>query len=133
MIRMGAEYTVAAGLVALLVLLAGCGIAGASDGAAIRFGVLWGFAVQTGIFWALFVWSLRGRWAVAHGVGALIRFAAVAGMAVVAVPVAGYAAAPVLFSFVACLFGCTLLEPIFLKRQQSTDLSGGMAMIRTES
>lgn len=133
MSRMGAEYTLAAAVVALVVWMAAAGITGPMGESAVRLGAGAGFAVQVVIFWALFVWSLQGRWGIAHGIGAIVRFAAVAVMALAVVPSTGYPAAPVLFSFVACLFGCTLLEPIFLKRQQSAERSSGAAMIRTES
>jgi hypothetical protein len=114
-VRSGIWYTTAAALLTLVVaacsalLLEGAGRAGAWSGAAVA------FAVQVIGFWLLFVWVLPRRHALAHGLGAMVRLALVAVVAMWLVPQAGLPAAPTLLTLVAVLFLTTLSEPIILR------------------
>ena len=79
-----------------------------------------GAAVQVVGFWVLFVWIYPARQALAHGLGMLVRFAALGIVALVWLPRAGLPAAPTLFSLATVLFLTTLAEPVILQRQPST-------------
>lgn len=133
MSRIGTEYTLGAAVVAGVVAASGGLMVGESGWAAVGWGSVIAFVVQVAVFWVLFVWLLPTRWGLAHGMGALVRLGAVVWMALVWVPASGYAPAPTLFSFVACLFGSTLIEPVILKRQHAAPPDDGMAALRTES
>ena len=113
--RSGIWYTTAAALVTLgvaacsAILLEGAGRAGAWSGTAIA------FAVQVLGFWLLFVWMLPERHGLAHGLGAMMRLAAVALAALWLVPAIRLPAAPTLLTLVTVLFLTTLSEPIILR------------------
>lgn len=129
MSRMGVTYTVAAAAVAAGV--AGIGtLMGGGEGAV--WGAVAGFLVQVGVFWSFFVWSFKEQRGLAHGLGAMVRFFAVGMMALVGLTLTDLPPAPTLFSMVACLFGATLLEPLFLSRYDSAG-KAGLARIRTQS
>ncbi|MEX2582080.1 MAG: hypothetical protein WD766_02330 [Gemmatimonadota bacterium] len=127
----GVRYTAGTVLVAIAVVIGGVFLAG---GDAMR-GVLWGTAVavmlQVAIFWTLFVWALPTQRGLAYGIGVLVRFMAVALMAFGGVSAMGLPLAPTLFSMVGCLFGSTLLEALFIQRQDSVETGAGAATIRT--
>lgn len=113
--REGWRYTAAAG--AILLLVGGGGVlftAGAP-----RSGVLAGAAiavvVQVAAFWLLFVWLLPHRIGLAHGLGMLVRFAAVGLVALAWLPRANLPLGPTLFSLVGVLFLTTLVEPLVAK------------------
>lgn len=114
--RAGTWYTLAS-----LAALALVGAVGSSmvESVAAR-GAVWsggvaGAVVQVATFWLLFVWWMPHRHALAHGLGMLVRFAAVAGAALVWVPVAGLDAGPALLALVGTLSLTTLVEPVILR------------------
>lgn len=113
--RSGIWYTAVAILVTLGVAL-GCvmmveaeGRVGAWSGAATA------LAVQVAGFWLLFVWMFPTRHGLAHGLGALVRMALLAVVALLVVPIASLPAAPTLLTMVTVLFLTTLSEPIILR------------------
>lgn len=114
--RAGVWYTLAA--------LAGFALVGAVGSSMVEGpearGAVWsgaalGSAVQVLSFWLLFVWWMPHRHALAHGLGMLVRFAVVAGAALVWVPVAGLEAGPALLALVGAMFVTTLVEPVILR------------------
>lgn len=133
MTRTGVEYTVGSALLALLVVGGGL-LMGGTD---VARGVIWGasvaWVVQVAVFWGLFVWALPSQRGLAHGLGAMIRFAAVAAMAFLGLAAWDLAPLPTLFSMVACLFGATLLEPLFLSRHDRAGAPATPATMRTQS
>ena len=99
--------------VSLLVALLGAGLAGPGSGAGVVAGAGIGCAFQLLSFWTMLA-LLPGRQMLAFGLGMLGRFALVAVVALVGLPLAGLPAAPTLLSLVTVLFATTLLEPVFL-------------------
>ena len=133
MSRIGAEYTLASAMAALLVLGAGVALAGPEGSSGVIAGTVSALLVQVAVFWALFVVLLPRQRGLAHGLGAMIRFAAVAVMAFWGLAGWGLAPVPTLFSMVACLFVTTLLEPLFLRRQDAVVMSHGAPAMRAQS
>ena len=115
--RVGVWYTAVAVLMAGLVGVVGSGTTG--DGSGVWAGALIGLVVQVVGFWLLFVWLLPRKRGLAHGLGMLLRFAAVAAVALLWLPDAGLAAAPTLFSLVGVLFLTTVAEPVVLQIDSS--------------
>ena len=116
----GLWFSLVAGVVALVVGLAGGALAGAGAGAAVWWGAVAGFVAQLSIFWLLFVWLLPRRQALAHGLWMLARFALVAAVALLGLPLLGLAPAPTLLSLVTVLFVTTLAEPVVLQIASKT-------------
>lgn len=108
--------TVFAALVAgvtLLVALAGAGLAGPRGATGVWVGAAIGGLFQVLSYGAVLA-LLPGRQMLAFGVGMLGRFALVALVALVVLPLTGLPAATTLFALVTVLFATTLLEPLFL-------------------
>ena len=131
--RLGIEYTLASALISLLVFaiamlsVDAAGQAGAGWGAGI------GFALQAVVFWAFFVGLLRDNWALAHGIGILVRFFGLVLIAFVLVPALALPPAPTLFAFVGSVFGSMLLEPVFLRRRNAAaKVAAETAQLRTQ-
>jgi hypothetical protein len=86
--------------------------------------------VQLAIYWSLFFWAFRNRQGLAYSVGVLVRFVAVAVMALVGVDFIRLTPAPALLSMVTCLFGSTLLEALILQRRGMAGVGPGVATTR---
>ncbi|MDP9349194.1 MAG: hypothetical protein M3P24_08655 [Gemmatimonadota bacterium] len=99
--------------VTLLVALAGARFAGPGGAAGVRLGAALGGLFQLLSFAAMLV-LFPGRQMLAFGLGMLGRFALVALVALMVLPLTGLAPAPTLFALVTVLFATTLLEPLFL-------------------
>lgn len=112
----GVRYTMGAAAVGLLVAVAGTMLVRGEAVPGVWVGAGAAVVVQAFIYWTLFVRAFPDRKVVAHAVGVAIRFVAVAVVALWGVTGLGLAAAPTLFSMVACLFGSTLLEAYFVQR-----------------
>lgn len=127
----GFGYTAAVAVVGLTVGLAGAVMA-ASDEA--RFAVMVGSAVgvlvQVVIFWGLFVLLLPNKALLAHGLGILVRFAAVFAVAIMGASVSTMPLAPILFSLVTCLFISTLLEAAFVRGVDAGGISTDIQAVR---
>lgn len=123
------RYTAACVAVAALVGGAGAALGG---GAGVWAGVGIALGAQLLAFWTLWVWALPEHPMLAHGLGVLVRFAAVGAVAVVLLSLPGLAAAPVLFSMVGVLFLTTLLELLVLPTANSGAPRGGAVSSTTE-
>jgi hypothetical protein len=107
--------TVAAGLTLLVGVIGGL-LVPAEARQAVWAGAGIAFLVQIVLFVVLFVIALARNPLLAHMLGIVGRFAALAMLAFLWVPLAGLPAAPFLFSAVSVLFLTTLMEPLVLMR-----------------
>ncbi len=105
------NYALAAALVAALVAAAGAAITGGEPGAGILFGAGFGLLLQLPLFWMFLAGARKGQLWLAYSGGVFCRFAGFAAVALVAVPAAGLAPAPTLFTLAAVLWLTTLIEP----------------------
>lgn len=126
----GVRYSLATVVVGAVVVVAGIWIAGAGSGVDVVLGAAVAVAVQVGIYWTLFVWALPHQQGTAYALGVLVRLVSVAAMAFVGLGSLGLAPAPTLLSMVACLFGSTVLEALFLQRRRSRVLPTGAVTMR---
>jgi hypothetical protein len=110
--RPGVSFALASAVLALLVALAGLGIAGVGVMREVAGGALVGWAVQAALFALCVEWLFPGRLVPAYVVGMLSRLLLIAVAAWIWVPLAGLEAAPTLLSLVAVLFLTTVLEPV---------------------
>jgi hypothetical protein len=99
--------------VALLVALAGARLAGPRGAGGVWAGAALGCVFQLLSFGAMLT-LFPGRQMLAFGLGMLGRFALVAAVALVVLPLTGLSPAPTLFALVTVLFATTLFEPLFL-------------------
>lgn len=113
MTRRGLVFAALVVVLSAAVALAGVRLAGPEQAAAVAWGAGVGCAFQLLSFWTM-VTLFPGRQMLAFGLGMLGRFALVAGVALVVLPLSGLAAAPTLFALVTVLFATTVLEPVFL-------------------
>jgi hypothetical protein len=132
MIRLGLEYTIAMVLLSLLIVLMGTTVVAPGGATGVRWGAGIAAVLQLTVFWALFVGMLRHNWALAHGLGMLIRFVGLSILAFLWIPAKGLPAGPTLLTFVGCLFASLLLEPVFLKRRNAAAEAAKTALLRTE-
>jgi hypothetical protein len=110
-VRRPAVFAALVVVVALLVALLGARMS--ADAGGVWMGAMIGGAFQL-ISFAAMVWLLPGRPMLAFGLGMLGRFALVALVALLWLPVSGSAPAPTLFALVSVLFATSLLEPLYL-------------------
>jgi hypothetical protein len=115
MTEQGVRYTAVAALVAAIVAAVGLRATGPAGHAGVVVGAAVGFAIQVAVFWVFMVRLFPGRVWHAYGVGLLVRFAAFAVVALVAVPQAGLPLAATLFPLAAVFWLTTLAEPAFFK------------------
>ena len=73
--------------------------------------------IQVVLFVGLFVLAFAEKPLLAHGLGILGRFTALAVLAFVGAPLVGLPVAPLLFSAVSVLFLTTLMEPLIVFRR----------------
>ncbi|MQA89921.1 MAG: hypothetical protein GEU90_06775 [Gemmatimonas sp.] len=131
MIRLGMEYTIGVVAVGLLVTMVGGLWVGRGGIVGVAWGASTAVALQAALFWLLFLRVRLERRGLAYGAGILVRFMAVILMAFFGVAAVGASAAPTLFSMVACLFGSTLLEALFIQRREMGKAGTGAVTIRT--
>lgn len=115
MTEQGIRYTAVAALVAAIVAAVGARAVSASGVEGVLVGSAIGFAVQVAVFWLFMVRLFPGRVWHGYGVGLLVRFAAFAVVAFVAVPQAGLPLGATLFPLAAVFWLTTLMEPAFFK------------------
>jgi hypothetical protein len=111
----GIRYTAVAALVTAVVAAVGARAVAPASLAGVLVGAAAGFAVQVTVFWVFMVRLFPGRVWHGYGVGLLVRFAAFAAVALVAVPQAGLPLAATLFPLAAVFWLTTLMEPAFFK------------------
>lgn len=110
--RPGVSFALASAALALLVALAGLGIAGVGVVREVVSGAAVGWAVQAALFALCVEWLFPGRLVPAYVMGMVSRLLLIAVAAWIWVPLAGLEAAPTLLSLVAVLFLTTVLEPV---------------------
>ncbi|HSU16466.1 hypothetical protein [Longimicrobium sp.] len=115
MTEQGIRYTALAALVAAAVAAAAARAVAPGSLTGVLVGAAAGFAVQVAVFWMFMVRLFPGRVWHAYGVGLLVRFAAFAVVALVAVPQAGLPLGATLFPLAAVFWLTTLMEPAFFK------------------
>ena len=108
--------TAAAGLTLLVGAIGGL-LVPADAREAVWVGAVIAFVVQIVLFVGLFVVAFARHPFLAHMLGIVGRFAALAMLAFIWVPLADLPAAPLLFSAVSVLFLTTLMEPLVLFRR----------------
>jgi hypothetical protein len=123
-------YTMGTVAIGILVVLVGTLAMGTESLRDIAGGTAVAVALQVAIFWTLFVWALPDRQGIAYSIGVVVRLVTVALMAFIGVSVLGLSAAPTLLSMVACLFGSTLLEALFLQRRDVARAGPGAVTMR---
>ncbi len=119
-VREAVHYSLGTVVVGAVVFAMGSWIAGRGAVADVAGGTIVAAALQIAVYWAFFVVALPGRAGVAHLLGMLVRVVAVMVMALWGVGALGLAPEPALLSMVACLFGSTLLEAVFLQRRSAS-------------
>jgi hypothetical protein len=108
------KFLLVSGGLTLVVGAIGGLIATPANRAAVWLGSGIGFVVQLVMFGVLFGVAFRSHPLLAHGLGMIGRFLAIAAVAFLWVPWAGVPAAPLLFSLVTVFFLTTLVEPLLL-------------------
>lgn len=116
----GAGFAAAALGVAVAVALVGAALVAPESRRAVWVGALVGGVLQAVMFALVAALVSPGRRWMAYSVGMVARFAALALVAFVGLPLLGLPAAPLLFSLVTVFFLTTMLEPFFLHRALTT-------------
>lgn len=109
-----AVYALVSLAAALVVGVAAAQLAGEAGRSGVVAGAAVGAGFQLLVFWAMSA-LFPSQPMLVFGVGMLGRFVLVAVAALVLVPLAGWAPAPMLLTLVSVLFATTLLEPLFLR------------------
>jgi hypothetical protein len=129
--RAAMQYTLGTIAVGMVVSVAGWLAVGQNAMAAVVWGAAVAVSLQVVLFWVLFVRAEPERKGLAYAASVVARFIAVGIMAFMVVPALRIAPAPALISMVACLFGSTLLEALFIQRRDVSKVGSDAATIRT--